>query len=619
MEDSADIRQGKSGEFLDPYCDPCYEDEGLSVEVRGFCRECVQFLCSDCHAVHRKLHACRHHDVVQGEDMPRSQAEKPPRFEGCDVHPKLLNDQFCCDHKILLCSLCSSSDHDVCSIKRVQDACESVDVSETSALYDKIKILQENLKSALPSVDKGMKRIKEQEKTMLYDTQNIYDRMIAKLNKLFDSIKKHIQMVCQTQIDVLACQQKKISDIVIKLDSPLASLEEVRTKPIDTKVFLRLQDIVGYSRKITTELWESCNSLKFVSLAFVPSQPIQDFLSSSLTFGTIRSSESKSDVVNIIVPEIMFPVSPLKHTGTKHKTEQIAKSQNQVVTETMSLVSKPSNTLSKINATKEGTYDIIQDDAESCWITGMAITKDRSILMTDYTNGKVELFSHDMKFLSTVSVPDLPWDVAMLSDKEAVVTTDNKSLITLDISGSQLNVKSTTQLLFDVRGINRYNNKLVVTSPDSDPPSVKLIDQTGRVYWSVSSDPQRQPLFRLPLYASSHGDGRTTTAVVTDEGNNTLTLLNSDSGEVITRHHLEATYPRGVITDSAGNVYVCCGGSSEVVVLSGNLSQERILLSRQDGLSGTPHAITYDNEAHRLIISYYDYPECDVVDYFQLS
>ena len=207
----------------------------------------------------------------------------------------------------------------------------------------------------------------------------------------------------------------------------------------------------------------------------------------------------------------------------------------------------------------------------------------------------------------------------MISEREAAVTA-HKSLVILDISGSHLSIKATTPLSYDVHGISRYNDKLVVTSPDSDPPSVKLIDQTGRVYWSVSSDQQGQPLFSRPRYVSSPGGGRSSTVIVTDRSKDTLTLLNGDTGEVITRHQLkDRKNPEGITTDSDGNVYVCYCRTSEVAVMSGDLSEEEILLSGRDGLDDPPQAIVYDDEAHQLIISYWGILCCDNVDRFQLS
>ena len=635
MAEFLDSFHGTSDEMVDPYCDPC-NAKGLNVRVCGFCKDCVQFLCIDCQGVHGNLQACRHHDVVQGEDMPKSQVDKPPRFDYCDVHPRLLKNQFCFEHKILLCSLCSSSDHKGCSTKTVEDACKTVDKSETDALYKNTKCLQDNLKSALPPVEKKIKNIIDQEKTMLNDAQKIYDQMIAKAKNMFGSIKNEIQTSCQSQISDLSRHEKKMKDTITKLDSPLSELRELKDKTVDAKLFLRIQEMVSYITKFTTEAHESSKTLNFGSLSFISSQPLQEFLSSSFTIGAIRRSDSKSDT-ELMVPKIMFPVSPLKQAtphpqarqasgnqnlgGALPKAVQTPGTHNLGVSAVKPVLTRSIQPLSQITAAKQGSYNIkLRNDTNDCFITGMAISTDRRILMTDNSNNKVKMFSHDMKFLSSVSVPDKPRDIAVTSEREAVATTKNKSLVILDISDSQLSIKATTQLSYDVRGISRYNDKLVVTSPDSKPPSVKLIDQTGRVYWSVSSHQQGQPLFSRPLYVNSPGDGRSSTVIVTDWSNSTLTLLNGDTGEVITRHQLkERKDPEGVTTDSTGNVYVCYCRTSEVAVLSGDLSEEKTLLSVQDGLGILPQVIVYDDEAHQLIISYHNIGGRNNVDRFQLS
>ena len=617
MQASLDARHGTSDEFYDPYCDSCYEYGEQNVRAHGFCTDCVQFLCTDCFTVHGRLQATRHHDVVHGEDMPKSQADKPPRFDSCDVHPKLLKNQFCCDHKILLCSVCSSSEHNTCSITNVEEVCPIIDTSDTGALYDKIRSLQETLKSTLPAVDKAMRDLKDQEKTMLHDAQMVYDQIITQVKTLHGSIKNEIQTSCQSQISRLSQQRKKVSDMNIKLDAPLTVLGDLKAKPIDTKLFLRLQENVNYTKKIAKELQELRKSLNIVSLSFIPSKLSEDVLSSSFTLGKIRKSDSNLRGADMMVPDIMFPVSALKQTTAQSNARQMPLPQKVGGAVAKPQLSRPTQPLLKIKVTKQDTYNIRnRDDRGDCWITGMAIIKDRRILMVDFNNRKVKMFSHDMKFLSSVSFLDQPRDIAVISEREAVVTTNNNSLDILDISGSQLSIKTTTQLSYDVRGISRYNDKLVVTSPYSEPPSVKLIGQTGRAYWSVSSDQQGQPLFRWPWFVSSPGDGRSSTVIVTDEGNSTLTLLNGDTGEIITRRQLKGKDPVGVTTDSAGNIYVCYCGTSEVAVLPGDLSEGKNLLSTQGYLSNKPVAIAYDDTAHQLIISYF---RNDKVDRYKLS
>ena len=243
----------------------------------------------------------------------------------------------------------------------------------------------------------------------------------------------------------------------------------------------------------------------------------------------------------------------------------------------------------------------------------MAITNDDRRLLVDINNDKVKLFSRDMKLLSSLSLSD-PRDIAVISDKEAVVTTENMSLVLLGISGGKMSINDTTRVSYDVAGISKYGEKLVVTSCSLFASSVKLIDKTGRVYWSMSTDDQGQSLFNISLCVTS--DIERNTVTVTDWGNKTLTVLNGDTGDVIKRRSVKDKFPQGVTTGPSGNIYVCYYNTDEVAVLTGDLSEERILLSQQDGLGDEPWAIAYDKSCGQLITSYSD---DNIVDVWKLS
>ena len=248
----------------------------------------------------------------------------------------------------------------------------------------------------------------------------------------------------------------------------------------------------------------------------------------------------------------------------------------------------------------------------------MAITNDGRRLLVDRCNSKVKLFSQDMKLLSSLSLSDRPRVIAVLSDQEAVVTIDNKSLVLLDISGRHMSIKTTTRVSYDVCGISKYGEKLVVTSNSPKPASVKLIDKTGRVYWSVSSDGQGQSLFKYPQYVIS--DIERNIVTVTDCGNKTLIVLNGDTGDVIKRRCVKDKSPEGVTTGPSGNIYVCYYDTCEIAVLKGDLTEERILMSQRDGLGDRPWSIAYDKSCGQLITSYgWLSSDDNSVDVFDLS
>ena len=576
-------------EWHDPFCDLCYEADDLNVKAASFCDDCVQFMCNKCYKIHERLNSTRGHVVKTGSAMPRSQADKPPRFSLCDEHPKHLKNQFCSVHKQLICSLCSPLYHKNCSTGSVEDVSKSISSSETNDLHDIVSDMKSNLESSLTAVESNIDKLNGQKTIMLEQAQELYDKMVSKAKKWFDDEKSEIDTHYQSQLLVLKQNHTRINNTVSRIESSLRQIDLLRSKPIDAKLFLRIQDILSDMKQYQDDFKAPiCN----VQLSFVPSIQMQEFLSSSYTMGSVKVDKSKCEIT---IPEILYPVSSTKQSraGPANKVVAAAGKRESA---------RQSVALTQLKGRKLKRYNVkLSDDWRDCCITGMAITNDGRRLLVDRYNDKVKLFSQDMKLLSSLSL-SAPCDIAVLSDKEAVVTTDNKSLVLLNISARHLSINTTARVPYDVEGISKYGEKLAVTSYSPEPSSVKLIDKTGRDYWSMSTDDQGQSLFNNPLYVTS--DIERSTVTVTDWGNKTLTVLNGDTGDVIKRRSVKDKSPAGVTSGPFGNIYVCYKYTREVAVLTGDMSEERILLSHQDGLGDRPWDIAYDKSCGQLITSY---------------
>ena len=597
--------QDTSDAWNDPFCDPCYEADGVNVVAVEYCDDCVQFHCNKCCKFHRKLQATRGHVVRRGADMPKSQADKPPKFSYCEEHSKYLKNQFCSFHKQLICSLCSPLYHKNCSTGSVEDVSKAITSSETNDLYDIVSDIRVDLDSSLKEVVTNIDALKDQKTVMLKQAQKLYDEMMSRAKKLFDDQSSVIDTHYQLQLLVLNQTESRIKGAISRIESSLREIDNLRGKQVDTKLFLRIQNTLSDINQHKDDL---NMSIRGIQLSFVPTEEIQDFISSSFTLGLVKQEHLKNEVS---VPEILFPIATFQtlpeNTG---KTLPSRTGERQSAGQSL--------TLTKSKGRKLGRYNVkLPHDALNCYITGMAITNDDRRLLIDHDNKKVKLFSHDMKLLSSLSLPYEPWNSAVLSDREAVVTTLDNSLIALNISGRHMSIKSTKPLSYSVWGISKYREKLVVTSLIPRPASVKLIDKTGRVYWSVATNDQGKSLFETPLYVTS--DIERSTVTVTDRGNEYLTVLNGDTGAIINRWQVNDKSPQGVTTGPSGYTYVCYHGSREVAVLTGDLIEKRTLLSQQDGLSERPLAIVFDKSKGQLITSYWSRSVSNSVDVWDKS
>lgn len=271
----------------------------------------------------------------------------------------------------------------------------------------------------------------------------------------------------------------------------------------------------------------------------------------------------------------------------------------------------------EMKATKENSFCIKADEdmAYTCDVTGIAITNDGRILVVDIMNGSVKMFSKDFEFLSSENTVPFPWDISILNEEEAVVGGE-KTLAILDITNDELAVKSRHATSGSIHGIVKYKDRLVVTCPSQDPVSVKLTDLDGGVYWSISCSLQEEGLFYRPWYVKAYVDNSSSAIIVADTGNGTITKLNADTGEIMGRFQVDGKCPRGITTDTSGNIFACYTPVRQVAVLSPKLTEEKILLSEDDGLHDLLRTIAYDAKSNRLYVSYSD---CDYIDCFKLQ
>ena len=589
--------------YYDPFCEICAKAKKRNVKHEGFCIDCVQFLCKYCLKAHRNLQAARGHVIQRGDDMPKSMADKPPKFEYCDVHQRIRKDQFCGTHKVLLCSQCVPLQHKGCPVESVYNACKGVPSSELDALYDKVSDFKTNVSSVAAQIDLNFTELGKQRVDLLKDAQDMKDKGIAKIEKLFQEMTSEIKSTYKARTFDLGQCKNKLSDVIENLEETLDEINKMKATTVDTKQFLAIQDILKDVEQCKSDAEKQRPSSMNLKMLLIPDKRMKEFLSTSFKMGSI-SLHTSQPLVAISVPKISFPMSPARSLPVPQG------SGGRAPTGASGQVASKTTSLSQIKAVKLFGYNVkLDNDKSDARIPGMAITNDGRRLLADNSNNKIKMFSRDMKSLCSLSLSTRPRDIAVTGDREAVVSCNETKLLVLDISATQtdrkMRIKGTVELPFTVHGIAPYQDKLLVTTPwSTSSASVKLIDLRGTVFWSTDTDQQEQLLFSRPYYVTCYDDRGSAAVIVSDHGNETVTLLNADTGDVITRHQLdEANAPKGVTTDTTGNIYVCYKWSYEVAVLSKDLSQENVLLSMRDGLGGRPKAIVYDAVDHQLLVS----------------
>ena len=228
----------------DPFCEVCFETRNRNIQHEGFCNDCVQFLCEDCLRVHRNLQGSQGRVIRRGDDMPKSMADKPPKFDYCDVHHRSRKDQFCGTHRALLCSQCVPLQHKGCPVQSVDVVCKGVPTSEIDTLYDKVSYFKVNLSSVVAKIDLNVTELGKEKVDILKDAQDVKDKCIAKIEKIFQEITSEIKSTHKAHTSHLGRGQNKLNDVIVNLAGTLDDIDKMKGSTIDTKVFLKIQDIL---------------------------------------------------------------------------------------------------------------------------------------------------------------------------------------------------------------------------------------------------------------------------------------------------------------------------------------------------------------------------------------
>ena len=255
------------------------------------------------------------------------------------------------------------------------------------------------------------------------------------------------------------------------------------------------------------------------------------------------------------------------------------------------------------------------EDNISCWITGIAVTRDGQILLVDRNNHNVKKFSQSMELQSVLKLTDSVWGITIVDDNVAVVGLQYaQQILLLDFSDKALKIIRRQKLSFMVFDMCKYMYKdklIAVTRESSTGMGVKMFDLNGKLYWSVSVPNG----ISYPVCVATQGNMNARSVIVTDQNLHALILIDSNTGHITRKVELAGKGPQGVTSDQNGTIYVCCFHTRETIVLTDDLNNERVLISKREKLREHPQAIAYDNSSRCLVVSYMT---SDFVDIFKI-
>ena len=250
-----------------------------------------------------------------------------------------------------------------------------------------------------------------------------------------------------------------------------------------------------------------------------------------------------------------------------------------------------------LNLTRQRVTNVrIPSDERTCSIAGLDTTTAGQLILTDYNNSNVKLFSPDGELISSLRLSEIPWDVTVVDECTAAVSMlFSSQIVILDLGpGGQLSVRRTISLDRRARGITCYKNNIIIACGDS----VRMINMEGELQWSTDS-PDEQ-LFVAPLYLTVGSGFGPATVVVSDSVKHTITVLDADSGKLIKVCDVEGRMPTGITGDNCGTVYVLYHRTRDIGVWSGEMVERYRTTPGQ--FDFYPRTICYSIRGQELIV-----------------
>ena len=359
------------------------------------------------------------HKIETGDNVPKSMAEKPVKYQLCGEHDGERNDWYCFDHRAVICGVCVVRKHKHCDYKHVSEACKRVNISSEENIVSKdADELIKYANSVKKSIDDNINKLNAQVHKTLEDAEVHRDNVIKQIHESYQDFSAEVTNTIQEQKGILSGKKSAIDHIVIDFTSTLPAVQQTTAvKHSDQKRFLDLHD---NAEKLSLLLDKTqCLDMKSVEIKHCFNMNIQPLLKSNDKFGDVSVHESTIQCE---------PLPDIRHS-------YLSPHQDADKTAQLSVIGTSSLPLLPVKLTRTDNINVkLVDDEKDCLITALDMTVDGNILIAD--NYKTKLFSHSGKLLSFLKLRERPEYVSVINRSEAAVSMWNKQIGVIDIADS---------------------------------------------------------------------------------------------------------------------------------------------------------------------------------------
>ncbi|XP_021346691.1 transcription intermediary factor 1-beta-like [Mizuhopecten yessoensis] len=522
------------------YCKPCQTKGNKTSPAQFWCKTMNISLCESCKV---QLHDILHNDcdILDITVYVNTHCKHDKSVPRCDRHDEKMI-WYCEDHQLLCCPESVIEDHRGCE-----------EVTKTTEYFKKLKS-GEQLKEMQAALKKGA--------------------------EVMDSVVKDFDQQLQAMLQNQEIALQIISDLRRKVDKRLDKLQKDITDDLITLFKKEKRDMEASSQQCERLMNGMKNTLK----------------------SSIRAVEGNNDTETIVlyqrgqaeVESCKSLVRDMRKSFTSVSIEHHIASGNDIISDDAMgkiVVRKQprcipeghiefANPMSERRVKEIGKFSIKSpSDRKNCYAVGVVYLPCAHIVVSDYNNKKLKLFTDKGQYLDELAVQGYPRDMCLMTNNTVAVAVGGPGGIRV--------VKVKASKLFLASEINMSNRKYCYGITHTDGKFV--IGTSGGEVYSITQNGAAVLLYTHNSTCWSLTHDRMTR-------NTFVSVSNTNPGSVVVSR-LSADKPhrsvmsvgvvmgaRGIDVDKEGNIYVCGMDSHNIVQMSRDGAHVRELLTTSEGV-----------------------------------
>ncbi|XP_076075673.1 uncharacterized protein LOC143046405 [Mytilus galloprovincialis] len=478
----------------------------------------------------------------------------------CDKHGQDLI-LYCPSHLLPCCDKCISSSHSKCTgIKSLAGVVEKT----------KIEKSKENVETDINSILSFLEKLINHKSKNLKTGENNYQGIHKSIKVMRQEINKHLdhleKKLCQEADTIWNQEKSKANDFLDEIEGKKTNLKEMKKQLLTvTSQTSKLQTFLGVHKieqqvhqcQRYVEDLEKDERTKEVDIKMKQNGEIENILKKLEPLGEVM----------IVKTEVAMKIEISVGTEPQVPLQE----QSNINSMTMDIETKI-----KINMGK-GISDML------CLMDGRVIVVERY--------GKVNLLTSDGKLQKQLPIPDGAWSVTQINQNTIAITYPNEEAIKIF---NMENETVTKVITLDKRcwGLSFSNNSLAVGLFNDE---IRIIDLEGITLKSIQVE-SKSYLWYL-VYCNDR--------VIYSDLRGQAVYCYDGSGKQIWRYTQDLSQPKGLCTDTYGNIIVADFNSNRIIVISKDGQNSKVLISKEYGLKD-PECICFKhNQSSGFICDYY--------------